>query len=415
MKKLLSFVLFFLVGSTLYAGGYRVAIQGQKQLAMGHTGVAVISSAESVFFNPASMSFLDGKFNVSLGGSAIFGQVGYENAAYGHATETNNPLGTPVNFYATYKLNDHFTVGFGVYTPYGSSVEWEKDWEGSHLVNNIALKAIFFQPTIALKVSDQLSIGGGPIYARGSVVFNKNLNRTLTDTEGNRANVTVEGTGISAWGYSVGVLVKPTDKLNIGFNYRSKIDMVVEDGEADFENVPASLPGDYSDTTFNAELPMPAEITLGLSYQMTNKFLVAFDYNFAQWSAYEALTVSFNNAAGTSVSPRNYQDSSTYRLGLQFKATDKLMLRGGVYFDESPVQDGYFAPETPRNDSMGYTGGLSYQITDKLCIDASVLYLQFDEIENSYDHYQENGQNVPFGGTYKSAVFSPGIGISYKL
>ena len=77
MKKLLSFVLFFLVGSTLYAGGYRVSIQGQKQLAMGHTGVAVISSAESVFFNPASISFLDGKMNFSLGVSGIIAETRY--------------------------------------------------------------------------------------------------------------------------------------------------------------------------------------------------------------------------------------------------------------------------------------------------------------------------------------------------
>lgn len=415
MKKLLSFALFFLVGSTLYAGGYRVSIQGQKQLAMGHTGVAVISSAESVFFNPASISFLDGKMNFSLGVSGIIGETRFENKQYGIAENTDNPLGTPFNFYATYKANDWLAFGLGVYTPYGSSVKWDKDWAGSHLVNEISLKAIFVQPTISLKISDKFSVGGGPIYANGSVEFNKNLTRTLTDTDGDRTNVTIEEKGITAWGYTIGVMLKPIDKLNIGFNYRSSIDMVVEGGSAYFQNVPNSLPGNYADGKFNATLPMPAEITMGLSYEFCKKFLFAFDYNFAKWSEYKALVVEFDNSAGLTTNLRNYKDSETFRLGLQYEACNKLTLRTGIYFDESPVQDGYFAPETPRNDSVGYTGGLSYKVNSKLSIDASFLYLHFEEIDNSYDHYQENEQNVPFEGTYKSTVFAPGLGLSYKL
>jgi len=412
MKKLLSFVLFFLAGSTLYAGGYRVSIQGQKQLAMGHTGVAVISGAESTFFNPAGLSFLDGKVNVSLGASAIFSSVKFQSTADNYSSETESSVGTPAYLYASYKINDWLTFGLSVNTPYGSKVEWEKDWAGSHLVNNINLKAIFIQPTIALKISDQLSIGGGPIYVNGSVEFNRNLNTGSTSsTTGGRSNVTIEKKGISAWGYNIGLMLKPIEKLNIGFNYRSKVIMNAEDGEADFENISI-----LADGKFNAELPLPAEVTVGLSYEFCEKFLFAFDYNFAKWSEYEALVVEFDNAAGTSTNLRNYNDSDTFRFGLQYKAFEKITVRTGVYFDESPVQDGYFAPETPRNDSVGYTAGLSYQVNKKLSIDASFLYLQFDETDNSYD-WIDNGDGTysSFGGTYKSSVFSPGIGISYKL
>jgi len=415
MKKLLSFALFFLAGSTLYAGGYRVSIQGQKQLAMGHTGVAVISSAESVFFNPASISFLDGKMNFSLGVSGIIAETKYENKEFGDTYSTESGLATPFNFYATYKANDWLSFGLGVYTPYGSSVEWEKDWSGSHLVNDIDLKAIFVQPTVAVKISDKFSIGGGPIYVNGSVNFNKNLNRSLVDVDGDRTNVTVEQKNISAWGYTLGVMIKPIEKLNIGFNYRSKVIVKAENGDADFENVPTNLPNNLADGKFDAELPLPAEITMGLSYKFCDKFLFAFDYNFAQWSEYEALVVKFDNDAGVSTSPRNYKDAETFRFGLQYEATKKITVRTGIYFDESPVRDGYFAPETPRNDSTGYTAGLSYKINEKLSIDASFLYLHFEEIDNSYDHYQESGQNVSFKGTYKSTVIAPGIGLSYKL
>jgi long-chain fatty acid transport protein len=378
---------------------------------MGHTGVAVISSAESAFFNPAGLSYLDGKLNVSFGASGIISKVKFQNTVNGYEAETDNPLSTPFNLYASYKINDWLTAAIAVYTPYGSSVEWEKDWAGSNLINNIKLQAIFVQPTISIKVNEFLSIGGGPTYVNGSVNFNRNLDTGGGNVNGDRSNVTVDKKGISAWGYNLGVMIRPTDKLNIGFNYRSKVVVEAENGEADFENI-SVLP----DGKFDAALPLPAEITLGLSYKFCKKWLFAFDYNFAEWSEYEALVVEFDNAAGTSTNLRNYSDASTFRFGLQYDVNSKWTARTGIYFDESPVEDGYFAPETPRNDSVGYTAGLSYRINDKFSVDASFLYLSFDETDNSYDYIQNpDGSYSSFGGTYKSSVFSPGIGISYKL
>jgi long-chain fatty acid transport protein len=157
-------------------------------------------------------------------------------------------------------------------------------------------------------------------------------------------------------------------------------------------------------------------MTAGISYKPSDKWLFAFDYNYAKWSVYKSLDVDFDNTLPTSVNPRNYKDASTFRLGAQYKATEKITVRGGWYLDESPVQNGYFAPETPRNDSVGYTGGFTYQVNSKLGIDMSFLYLQFDQVNNSYDYFDDPTTNTgtsSFGGTYKSSVFSPGIGITY--
>jgi long-chain fatty acid transport protein len=417
MRKLLSLTLLALAGSTAFAGGYRVSIQGQKQLAMGHTGVAVVNSAEVAFFNPAGMAYLDNKFNVSVGGNALFAETRFQNSQYNWTASTSN-LGTPFSVYATYRITDWLTAGLAVYTPYGSSVEWDQNWQGAHLVNNINLQAIFVQPTVSVRLGDHFSVGGGPIYARGSVNFNRNItpNPLLSDN-GDPADVTLDATGISAWGYNVGMMFNPSDKVRLGLNYRSEIIMEARNGDATFSDVPAIAQGTFSNTRFNADLPLPAELTTGLSVQVSEKLLLAFDYNYALWSVYDALVVDFENSVPTSVNARNYKNASTYRLGAQYVATDKFTFRAGWYFDESPVQDGYFAPETPRNDSMGFTGGLTYQVNKKLGIDFSFLYLHFDEVNNSYDHYSDptagTGDILPFGGTYKSSVFSPGIGITY--
>lgn len=418
MRKLFSLSLLTLASASMFAGGYRVSIQGQKQLAMGHTGVAVVNSAEVTFFNPAGMSFLDKKFNLSVGGNALFAKTRYQDAQYNQTASTDN-MGTPFSLYATYKIADWISAGLAVYTPYGSSVEWDQDWAGAHLVNNIDLKAIFIQPTLSFKIEDVFSIGGGPIFVNGSVNFNRNLtpNPLLSNDEGTSGtDVTLEAKGISAMGYNVGMMFKLTNEVTLGMDYRSEIIMEARGGSATFSDVPSIASGTFTNTTFNADLPLPAELTAGISYKPCDKWLFAFDYNYTKWDVYESLDVDFDNALPTSINPRNYKNASTFRFGAQYKATEKFTVRGGYYIDESPVQDGYFAPETPRNDSVGYTGGFTYQINSKLGIDMSFLYLHFDEVDNSYDYFDDpttSTGNTSFGGTYKSSVFSPGIGITY--
>jgi len=414
---LMSTLCLFLATASAYAGGYRVSAQGQRALAMGHAGVGVVNSAETAFFNPSGLVYLEDKFTVSAGITGVFSDVKWQNTSTGEFAETQHDPGTPFYFHAAYKLNEWISLGLSVSTPFGSSVEWEENWPGSHLANDINLAAIYIQPLLSIKISEHLSIGGGPIFATGNVNFNRNANRTLTDEIGNRSNITVDDTGVTNWGWSASFMFTPIDALRIGFNYRSEILLNAEGGEAVFANFPnSSLTPQNQVTTFEASLPMPAELTVGFAYQLNEKWLFAFDYQMDFWEVYKSLDLDFANPdVPTSINPRNYKNASTYRMGAQYIATEKLTLRAGYFFDESPVQAGFFAPETPRNDSNGFTAGLSLQVSEQLAIDASFLYLRFKEVEASYDFYRENGQAVPFRGTYKSSAFLPGLGVTYKL
>ena len=420
MKRVLVTSLFLLASAITFAGGYRVGLQGQRGLAMGHTGVAYVNSAELAFFNPAGLVFLENKINASVGGFGVFSSVAWQNEGTGQYAQTDSPMSTPFYLYGSYALNENLSLGLAVYTPYGSTVEWPTDWAGSHLVNNIELAAIFIQPLVSFKISDKFSIGGGPIFVTGNVNFNRNANRFLTDLEGNRSNVTIDDSGVTNWGYSVGAMFKVTDNFTLGANYRSEIILDSKDGTATFANLPndsgeaitvgtTEIPSNGT-TGFKASLPLPAEFTIGGSYSK-DKWVVNFDYTRTFWDVYEDLDIVFSNGQ-ESINPRNYKNSSIYKVGFGYSASERIMLRAGYYFDESPVQSGYFAPETPRNDSNGFSAGLSYVISDNFAIDASFLYVRFKEINESYD-YVDDGSS--FGGDYKSSAFVPGIGLTYKL
>ncbi|MFD2434599.1 OmpP1/FadL family transporter [Mesonia maritima] len=419
MKKSLLFAVIALFSASIYAGGYRVSTQGQRALAMGHSGVAVVNSAELAFFNPAGLVYLENKLNVSAGVTGVISNVRWQNTQTGNFAETENNLSTPFYVYASYKVTDWFTVGLSAYTPYGSSVEYPTDWAGSHLINDIDLQAIYIQPLVSLKVSEYFSVGGGPIFVTGGVNFNRNINRTLTNEEGNRGNVEIDASNVTNMGWSASFMFNPTEQLRIGMNYRSEIILEAEDGDATFSNIPNSplAPVENGTVAFDASLPLPAEFTVGLSYEFCDKWLFAFDYNRTMWGVYNSLDINFApEGIPDSVNPRNYKNSSTYRFGIQYEALEDLTLRLGYYFDESPVRSGYFAPETPRNDSHGYTGGFSYQITPSIAVDASFVYLRFEEVQESYDYYQENGQKCFFlEELIRAMLFLPGLGVTVKL
>ena len=403
-----------LVSTSAHAGGYRVSLQGQKAQGMGHTGVAMTDSAEVVFFNPAGMVALENNVNMSGSLNLLSGETAYGSAATNANAKTDTPVSTPISAYYSRRHSDNLSYGIGVYTPYGSRVHWPTDWAGSHLVNKIELASLYIQPTIAYRLNETFSVGFGINYVIGAVEFNRNLSTSLANANG-RSNVTLKASGVDAWGYNLGFLAKLNEQTTLGVSYRSQVDLKARGESADFENIPAALSGIFSDTTFDADLVLPAEFTAGISHKLeNNKTTLAFDFNRTYWDAYEELRIDFANNAPTSVNPRNYKDSNIFRFGLQHEYNDSWTIRTGIYFDETPVRDGYFAPETPRNDSTGFTFGTSYQYSDALVFDFSLLYLRFSEIDNSYDFYVESGTTSPFSGTYETTATNFGFGLTYN-
>lgn len=411
------FILSLLLLSSLasYAGGYRVSLQGGRALAMGHAGVGVIDNAEAAFFNPSSLVHLKNRLEISAGVSLVASEIKFQNSITGQSESTSNPVSPPFYIYSNYQVNEKISVGLSFFTPYGSVVEYDKDWAGSHLVNRIDLSAIYIQPHFAYKINEKFSVAAGPTIIIGGVDFNRNLNRTLTDLEGNRSNVSVKASGVTKVGWHASATYNPMEGLYVGATYRSKVTMNPSNGDAKFYNIPNSPLTPFEDSKFSAELPLPAELLVGVGYEF-DKWTIAVDYNRAFWGAYKSLDIQFDNPnIPDSHNARNYKDASTYRFGAQYQLNDVLALRAGYYYDETPVQKGYFAPETPRNDSQNFTIGAGINIGSNFRIDAAFLYIYFKEVDASYDYYIEEGVQVPFGGRYKTSGFSPSIGITYRL
>ena len=84
-----------LAGILAQAGGFRVALQGVKQLAMAHTS-AHAEDASVAFFNPAGISFIPNKLSVAAGGFGVNADITYQNPSTLESYSTENPMGTPI-------------------------------------------------------------------------------------------------------------------------------------------------------------------------------------------------------------------------------------------------------------------------------------------------------------------------------
>lgn len=409
MKRIISLIM-LLMSLHSFAGGYRVALQGARMLGMAHAGVSVFTNAETAFFNPSGIAFLEGDNQFSFGLSLVVSHVKYQNAQWLWTAQTHNPIGTPFYAYFTHKIDEHFSLGMALYTPYGSTVEWDRDWVGSHLVNKISLKAIYLQPSLVYKLNDYMSVGVSFIAATGSVYYNKNINRFMQDADGNRTDITLEANNVSGAGYDVSLSIRPSNRIALGINYRSKVIFHARYGQASIQDNPGYLP---PKDNFKSSLPMPAELSMGVSYKITGKWLIAFDLNETYWSIYKSLHTDFYIFPDNTM-PKNWHNTFTYRVGTQYSFDNHWQIRAGYYYDESPIPPTYFSPDTPSLDSHNFTFGLSYKKA-KWSIDAAFLYVKGLERTDSYDYYVEGLSAPRFEGTYVSNAFVPSFGINYSF
>jgi len=402
-------VSFMIVAST-FAGGYQVRLQGHRQTAMGLVGVSLHGDASNLFYNPAGLSLLKNKYSFVAGGSGIFNSTAFrlENSVY--KAETDNPMGTPFFVYGATQINEKLGVGIGVYTPYGSSATWDDDWAGAHLIQNIAMKVVFIQPTVSYKVSDLLSIGAGLVIATGSVELNRAVPYSSAITAG---QVNMQGSSTTGFGFNAGIMLTPNEKWNIGIDYRSELTMKLEGGNADF-TIPSSVTTLIPATNkFDAELPLPANLDFGVSYQMSEKLLLSAEINYVFWGVYDSLKFEFEQQPDllNSSNPREYSSTMIFRVGGEYVVNDMITVRAGAYYDPTPTNEDYFTPETPSLTSYGLSCGLTIRPTKNLAIDLSYPHLETQQATKGYN----DPDGTHFTGEYRTRTLIPGIGISYNF
>lgn len=455
------------------AEGYQINSLSAKQIGMGHTGIALKLGSESQFFNPAGMAYLDNTIdlNASVTGISAHATATVDGKEY----KTDNGISTPIYINAAFKIYDRLSAGLAFYTPYGSAINWTKNWPGAVLSQDVKLKTFTLQPTVSYAFNDKFSIGVGAMITWGNVDLNKGLvsaasadkalamqGSTYTFGSTTPASVNLNGDSKIAVGINVGALYNVNEKVSIGLNYRSKMAMKVDAGVASVDYtggqvaeamLSPTLNGIHN-ANFQAEMPCPWVLGLGVSYKPVSKLTLAFDARLTGWKTYKSLDIEFLSEQLTDMNQhitKNYKNSMTYALGAQYAVTDRFDARLGLMLDTTPVNNEYYNPETPGMTKVEPTIGFSFRPIRNLSIDFGFIYVAgcgkkgatvtYDDamykgvLAQTYQTVLGMGlpadQALPmaqgivaqagltpantFKADYKLHAFTPSIGISYKF
>lgn len=402
-----------------HGAGFLIYEHGAAAMAMGGAFVGLANDASAIFHNPAGIAFLDGT-QVSVGSTLIIPKStltldNWPDPNF-QTVEQVSQVFYPSTLYITHKLSDRIAAGFGFFSPYGLGAQWPEDYPLRFISTKDDLKTFFFNPTLAFKLNDNLSLGVGVSYIYADIHFEL---VQLVDLTGYglgvyEAPATFDATG-SAWGLNAGALYRG-EKFSFGFNWRGGFSVDFEgDVDLDTSEIPIPIPNTgTASTAFN----LPHVLGIGAAFNLTDKLLFTADVHYVLWSCYDEFTVEIDIAGFEDlVVDENWKDSFVFRGGLQYMVNANFSLRAGFLYDQTPQPVETMDPILPDADRWAITAGFGYQ-AGKLKIDVAYQFEKFLERTSPnrdiYLDYPVPGVNLG-EGTYATTAHLIGLSIGFAF
>lgn len=424
LRTTATLVMTCILATSAFGSGFLIPEQGAKASAMAGAFAATADDPSAIFYNPAGIA--QQREIAALAGTTL---INFTNEFVG---DPNSPVTSGVeakynrhtfnipNMYAIYPIGQNLTLGVGVFAAFGLRTDWADPFPGRYISKDADLKTTSVQPTVAWQTSDgRLAIGGGVEYRRARVILNANrmalnpFNGRIYDVANTRL-VSDYGSDI---GFNAGILYKTAgDRWRFGLAYRSAMDIDLE-GEAQITQiltgnqqfdlvVGSQLPPDQS---INTTLPFPEIVSLGAAFSPTENWDFEFDIIRTGWDRFEALDVEFETTPAASFRrEQNWEDSSSYRLGVNHNATANWDVRFGFLYDENPQPVEAVSPLLPDSDRLGGSIGAGFH-AGPLTIDGSLLVLHFKDRDTQ-------GRNPEqFDGLYQTDALLWSVNLGYRF
>jgi len=342
-----------LMTSTAMAGGFAIREQSAEGLGSAFAGMAAGSDGLSaMFWNPATISEHNKQGYISetvASGILPYSQSG---AGAGFPQDSGNiakPALVPAS-YMSYALSNEVTIALAMNSPLGLVTDSDR-WKGSAAGDVSEVTTYDISPMIAFKPMDGITLGVG---ANGEYM-KVHLTNAIPASGVTVADVTADNIAL---GFTAGVLLQPTDKLDIGLSYRSSIHHGLV-GTGTF----AALGG--ATVAATAPFDTPDMINFGVKYKATDQLKLMAGVEWAGWSKFQQLAISappLPIAATTTI--ENWRDSWFISGGAEYALNDKALIRGGIGYEISPVPDATRTVRLPDNDRVWLSIGGSYKIAD---------------------------------------------------
>ncbi len=380
MKAAAAAVMAVCAASAAQAAGFMLTEQSAGSLGRAYAGVGVDGTDISgVFYNPATMTLHPGT-HIQAGFVALGLDLAYEGDHGG--TENGAANTQPIPFgYISHQMTDNMWIGLAMTVPFGMGTDYSENWALAGRGISAKVLTFDFNPNVAWKLSDTLSLGAGMSlqYASADLKLKKSLGQTGSATFDSE----IDADSI-AWGFNVGLMWSPLDNLRFGLSYRSRINHNA-DGDLTLDNPSEQLISSMMKTyDATATLSTPAWAMATAAWDVNDLVSLYATFRWTDWSIFSELKINSDLPSEPIVN--KWQDTYLFSVGTDLRFTNWWTFRAGIGYETSPIDD----PKTrtaiiPDADRWWFALGSSFQATDNLQLDVSAAWLHGTGERDLYD------------------------------
>lgn len=405
-----------LASSQLFASGFALNEQSISSMGTGFAGRS--SSAEdasTVFGNPAGMSRLK-REQFTVGGAAVIAKTDISGPG-SNLGETDGDMvpvvGVPMGYYVK-PIDDHWSVGFGIYVPFGLVTDYGSDDAARYWGKKSHVQVVTFQPTVSYAFNDKVSIGFGPTINRIEGELGSSLINPFTPGR-NDGEVKIKGDD-TAVGYNIGILVQATDRTRVGLTYHSMVDYELE-GKT---RVSTPLIGPFNGNKFDASLKIktPESVDLSVTHELDDQWTLYAGSTWTRWSRLENITVQNDvpaplagSAFQTITEEQNWHDTWAHAIGASYKVNKEWVLRTGFTVDQSPTNNHDRSPRIPTGDRRIFSLGAGWSPNDDMTIDVAYSYLWEEDTKVN----QVSATKGSYQAKYENSAHGIGASLTYRF
>ncbi len=373
MKAAAAAVMAVCVASAAQAAGFMLTEQSAGALGRAYAGVGVDGTDLSgVYYNPATMTLHPGT-QIQAGVVAVGLDLAYEG---NDGTTENGQYNTqPIpHGYISHQLTDSVWLGLAMTVPFGMGTEYGDNWDWNNRGISAEVLTFDFNPNVAWKISDKLSLGAGMSiqYAAADLKMRDGLSGISMDGE-------VDADSI-AWGFNIGLMWSPLDNLRFGLSYRSRVN---HNADGDFtitnaQNSGSPMPVLNGVASATATISTPAWAMATAAWDVNDLLSLYATFRWTDWSSFDTLDIKAKNilTGGIKTVENHWQDTYLVSVGADLRFTNWWTFRAGIGYETSAVDDPkYRTAIIPDADRLWLALGSSFQATDNMQIDVSAAWL----------------------------------------
>jgi long-chain fatty acid transport protein len=353
------------LGHRSMGGAFEVLQQGARASGQAEAFAAQADDPSAIWYNPAGITQLHGT-QILAGGYLVIPD--YHFSGPGGEASNHEKSFLPELYLTTGFGLDRVKFGIGLNNVFGLKEDWGRNSPLETLVTHGHLYTLNLQPTVAVQVTDSLSIGLGLNVYYGTA--NIERKQVLGPPPTPMGNFRLHGDDV-AFGVSPGVLWKIDEHNSVAAFYHSPFTLNLE-GRVDItgKGIPPIGP---SDATTKLKLPQIA----GIAYAVrpVTPWKIEADAVWSEWSTLQEIPIeSPNKAFNGQAIPTKYHDTWSFRLGTQVDLDAHWSVRGGYAYGTSAVPAKYFSPLVPDSNYHLFSVGLGYS-TDVWSLEFAYLFI----------------------------------------